>query len=62
MTFFSYRGGNKETFQHICGCGCIKFRTLVSTDNTLEADFYLHVHVSFHVQVTSVGVHLVDEF
>jgi len=42
-------------------CGCIKSKALVSTDNTLEVDFYLHVHVSFHVQVTYVGVPLVDE-
>jgi len=43
-------------------CGCIKSRALVSTGNTLEADFCLHVHVSFHEQVTNVGVPLVDEY
>ena len=62
MTFFLYSTmvEKKKTFSE-CACGCIRSRALVSTENTLEVDFYLHMHVSFHVQVTNVRVPLVDE-
>ena len=42
-------------------CGRIKGTALVSTESTSEDDFYLQVHVSFHLQLTNVGVPLVDE-